>query len=55
MIGAQIGTAAGGGWKAEQLRFGLACIVLLVCARIGWELVATPSEFFSIENSVPTT
>ena len=55
VIGAQIGTAAGGGWKAEQLRFGLACIVLLVCARIGWELVATPSEFFSIENSVPTT
>jgi uncharacterized protein len=54
VIGAQFGSATGGGWKPEQLRFGLACIVLLVCLRIGWQLVATPGELFSIETAAPT-
>jgi uncharacterized protein len=53
VIGAQIGAAAGGGVKAENLRFGLACVVLAVCLRIGWGLIATPQEFFTIETSVP--
>ena len=48
VVGAQIGVIAGGRLKGEQLRFLLAAIVLLVCLRIGWELVARPSEIYSI-------
>ena len=40
VIGAQFGAAAGGRLKGEQLRFLLAALVLLVCLRIGWDLVA---------------
>ena len=48
VVGAQIGVIAGGRLKGEQLRFLLAAVVLLVCLRIGWELVARPSEIYSI-------
>lgn len=55
VIGAQFGTAAGNQMKAEQLRLILAAIVLLVCVRLGWDLVAMPAEFYSIshERSAP--
>lgn len=51
VIGAQFGAVAGSQLKGEELRFLLAAIVLLVCLRIGWDLVMVPSELFSI--SVP--
>lgn len=48
VIGAQFGAAAGGRLKGEQLRFLLAALVLLMCLRIGWDLVARPEEIFSM-------
>ena len=48
VIGAQFGAAAGARLKGEQLRFLLAALVLLVCLRIGWDLVARPSEVYSL-------
>jgi uncharacterized membrane protein YfcA len=49
VIGAQIGTRFGGMLRGEQLRGMLALIVLLVCMRIGYELVVTPIDLFSTE------
>jgi len=48
VIGAQFGVVAGEKLKGEQLRFLLAALVLLVCLRIAWGLVAPPSEIYSI-------
>ncbi len=39
---------AGARLKGEQMRFLLAALVLLVCFRIGWDLVVTPRELYSI-------
>ncbi len=50
VVGAQYGAAAGARLKGEQLRLLLAALVLLVCARIGWDLVMTPPELFSITS-----
>lgn len=52
VIGAQFGAAAGQKLKGEQLRFLLAGLVLLVCVRIGWSLVATPGDEYSISAVV---
>ena len=49
VIGAQVGAAFGSRMRAEELRALLGAIVLAVCARLGWDLVATPDEFFSID------
>ncbi|MCB1506961.1 MAG: sulfite exporter TauE/SafE family protein [Hyphomicrobiaceae bacterium] len=48
VIGAQFGAVAGEKLKGEQLRALLAALVLLVCLRIAYGLVATPSDLFSI-------
>jgi uncharacterized protein len=48
VVGAQLGVIAGGRLKGEQLRFLLAALVLLVCLRIGWELIVHPDEIYSI-------
>jgi uncharacterized protein len=48
VVGAQLGVIAGTRLKGEQLRFLLAALVLLVCLRIGWELIAKPGEIYSI-------
>jgi uncharacterized membrane protein YfcA len=48
VLGAQVGVVAGGRLKGEQLRFLLAALVLLVCLRIGWDLVARPDELYSL-------
>ncbi|MEP3232035.1 MAG: sulfite exporter TauE/SafE family protein [Hyphomicrobiales bacterium] len=48
VIGAQFGARTGQKLKGEQLRALLALIVLGVCVRLGYELIATPSELFSI-------
>lgn len=52
VIGAQFGAAAGQKLKGEQLRFLLAGLVLLVCVRIGWSMVAAPSDEYSISDIV---
>jgi hypothetical protein len=48
VVGAQLGVIAGTRLKGEQLRFLLAALVLLVCLRIGWELIVRPDEIYSI-------
>jgi uncharacterized membrane protein YfcA len=50
VIGAQAGAVAGSRLKGEQLRFLLATLVLLVCVRIGWDLVVVPDELFSLDR-----
>jgi hypothetical protein len=48
VIGAQFGTRAGAKLPGEQLRSMLALIVLGVCARLAYELLARPDDTFSI-------
>jgi uncharacterized membrane protein YfcA len=48
VLGAQFGATAGARLKAEQLRFLLAALVLLVCLRFAWDLVVKPDELYSI-------
>ncbi|MEM7525511.1 MAG: sulfite exporter TauE/SafE family protein [Pseudomonadota bacterium] len=48
VVGAQIGAQLGVRIKGEQLRILLAVMVLAVCFKLGFDLVATPSELFSI-------
>jgi len=48
VIGAQYGAAAGHKLKGEQLRSLLGLLVLAVCVRLGYDLVATPTDFFSL-------
>ncbi|MEM6745065.1 MAG: sulfite exporter TauE/SafE family protein [Pseudomonadota bacterium] len=48
VVGAQIGARMGVRLKAEQLRILLAAMVLIVCAKLAWDLVATPAEPFSL-------
>lgn len=50
VIGAQFGASAGSQLKGEQLRLLLAGLVLLVCLRLGWDLVATPAELYSLSQ-----
>ncbi len=49
VVGAQFGATAGAKLKAEQFRFLLAMLVLIVCLRMAWGLIATPAEPFSIQ------
>jgi uncharacterized membrane protein YfcA len=46
VVGTQIGVRIGPKLKAEQLRVLLALLVLIVCAKIGYDLVRTPEELF---------
>lgn len=48
VIGAQIGARLGVKIKGEQLRILLAGLVLIVCFKLGYDLIAMPSELFSI-------
>lgn len=50
-LGAQLGAGAGAKLKAEELRFLLAAMVLLVGARVLWDLVAPPADLYSIVMS----
>lgn len=51
VIGAQFGTQIGAKLKAEQLRIALAALVLLVCGKLGLDLLLTPSDLYSIGTS----
>lgn len=48
VIGAQFGTRVGLYLKGEQLRFLLAAMVLAVCIKLGFDLVTTPGDLFSL-------
>jgi len=48
VIGAQIGAAVGQKFNGEQLRAALAVLVLMVCFRVAFDLLVTPSDLFSI-------
>ena len=48
VVGAQFGARFGVRLKAEQLRILLAGLVLLVCFKVGLDLVLTPSELYSV-------
>jgi uncharacterized membrane protein YfcA len=50
VIGAQIGAQLGLRLKAEQLRILLALLVLAVALKLGFDLVATPSELYSLSE-----
>ena len=49
VIGTQIGVRIAPYLRAEQLRILLALMVLAVCIVLAWNLITTPSEFFSID------
>ena len=48
VIGAQVGTKIGAKLPAEQLRILLAGMVLLVCAKLAFDLLVMPSELYSL-------
>ena len=48
VIGAQLGARAGTRVKAEELRAALALMVLGVCAKLGFDLVARPADLYEI-------
>ena len=50
VIGAQFGAAAGHKLKGEQLRALLGLLVLGVCIRLGYDLIVTPDDLFSVVN-----
>lgn len=49
VIGAQFGVKAGTKLKGEQLRALLAALVLVVCFKLGFDLVVMPPDVFSID------
>jgi uncharacterized membrane protein YfcA len=50
VIGAQYGTRMGSALKGEQLRALMAIMILAVCSRVAYEMIATPLDSFSIEK-----
>ena len=51
VIGAQFGTMFGAKLKAEQLRILLAIMVLLVCAKLAFDLIVQPAELFTLGSA----
>jgi uncharacterized membrane protein YfcA len=48
VIGAQFGSSAGARLRAEQVRLLLALIVLAVCVKLGYDLIAPPEDLYSL-------
>jgi uncharacterized membrane protein YfcA len=48
VVGAQFGTRAGTRLRGEQLRLLLAVMVLAVCGKLAWDLVATPVDPYTV-------
>jgi len=48
VVGAQVGTKVGAYLKGEQLRGLLALMVLGVCAKLAFDLIATPDDLYSL-------
>jgi len=53
VVGAQLGVRAGARLRGEQLRLLLALIVLTVGAGLAWQLVAHPTDVYSLSLEVP--
>lgn len=51
VVGAQIGTVIGARMPAEQLRVLLAALVLVVCGKLGLDLLLQPSELYSLGDA----
>ncbi len=49
VIGAQFGTRVGARLQGEHIRLLLAVLVLGVCLRLAYDLVATPNDLYSLE------
>ena len=52
VVGAQLGARFGARLRAEQMRVLLALIVLIVCGRLLYELIDTPSDVFSLSAPI---
>ena len=52
VIGAQLGARVGGRLRGEEMRIALGLIVLAVCIRVAWSLVATPEDPFFLGRGV---
>lgn len=50
VIGAQLGARAGSALRGEQLRVLFALLVLAVCVRLAWDLVAEPADLYSLAS-----
>lgn len=50
VVGAQLGARAGSVLRGEQLRVLFALLVLAVCARLAWDLVAEPADLYSLAS-----
>ncbi|MGF1640760.1 MAG: sulfite exporter TauE/SafE family protein [Rhodospirillales bacterium] len=48
VVGAQFGARAGARLRGDQLRSLLALMVLAVCTKLAWDLVATPGDLYSV-------
>ncbi len=48
VIGAQFGARVGMKMQGEQLRILLALMVLAVCVKLGFDLMVTPDDLFSL-------
>ncbi|HPF45307.1 MAG: sulfite exporter TauE/SafE family protein [Alphaproteobacteria bacterium] len=48
VIGAQVGVIVGAKLKGEQLRILLASMVLIVCAKMAYDLVVEPKDLFTV-------
>ena len=51
MIGAQLGVGLAARLRAEQLRIGLALLVVGVCLKLAADLVIKPAELFSLSGA----
>ncbi len=52
VVGAQLGARAGGRLQGEQMRVLLALMVLAVCGKLAFDLVATPADIYSLGGGV---
>jgi uncharacterized membrane protein YfcA len=52
VIGAQLGSRAGARLRGEELRGLLAIMVLLVCGKLLFDLIATPDDLFSLSTGI---
>jgi hypothetical protein len=52
VVGAQIGVRAGAKLRGEQMRALLALMVLAVGARLAYELIATPADFYALGEPI---
>jgi len=53
VIGAQVGARAGSKLQGEELRGLLALIVLMVGAKLAFDLFTTPDDLYSLGGGVP--